>query len=1585
MIDYHFKFDNKIFKQVNIDVHFNRQHKIEGQSVSNYKLHASYDSKIFNPQGTYFHLMWTLNGENKAIKSDLYLEDRHQKLVSARLDLDPRDDAQYDKDYDLKLNANSVLGHELDLSGHFAYGLLASNIDLKGNVEMNEIKIPLGLKIAHRYNSMSESFVLFNVDFPILAISNGGKITFQFDSLRKLVSIDINSPESKANDAPKRIYFDLKKQENSKEKNFQFGFKNFNLDMSQRTSVLAEFIKKTNPDDQTLNQMSIEYSLEKDADKSSTDVTLEIEINDNTVTSLHAFYSGNLQAIRANPDEIVNQQLAAGFNLKAFEYAAGLKTNILISNSKSKKFRSLNANILVDGLLKSFIKLNEIDFNSENKNGKVNVKALINREAHVYKTVEIIANGQQIRGDSSSSEFDFDFTKTLNDGTKKSSKGVAKYSSLSDLKNFEASINIPNIFNSKASIVFNQQQHQAKINLVYLDQPIQVEKNFEFEFKKNIDKLESIELKIEAKNGKPGSLNNDDDQLNYLVLINGKLSKIQLPNGDKKVVAYQQSLKYKSPSRFFDIDSSSSYKLELPSKVIKISSKSNTKFPAYKSNDGIRFLNRELAIQIDLEKKSAKIDYSFDTDSKILGFLFTNAKISYKHERSLPKLIDASFNASYKLASSSEKEKQLKLNLNVDACGEKCFGVNLGVEQEIRNKCPKALLNFKYSRSGVGKNMNIASNVNLKCDQLLITDTKLQYVRESNASNVSIVKRNVKLSSESMLYEAKKFDFAFSPFNKLNGYAKIAFEWNANKSFQKSFEYSREIDESTNKMKAATYKLSIDIASKYKKSCELNLEKKVNYLNKLNCALNVPSVPKQLNYGYKLFVAKPAELFFGSRNFEFSLQFPTGRVIQIDYKGNKATPIDNTDDDEDLNDDREFNGTANIYLDFINDRKKVVVINLKRDNIAPGHFKFFIEALDTPLVKVVRLELNDKRLFNETNVNLGISYELKNGKKNRFDLFGKMSSDLVDSSFSIEANLARPKFNIQYSNEFNKLTGRLSQLSLRVAELLNFVVDKEYDPNNRRISLELYNRADSGYQVEAKSNFENDVYTVQGILKKGGKSVSSIKSVYDSINTNLNVQVDAFVTKKNYQLNFGLLNESFAIGNLKQDGKFVGIASVELAPVKLSESLVLHDLVLNLKWNRFWHNFQENLLGGIDSPSASQGDAFNSYFGDVYAELTSDLKPILDSIKQERSLIKLDLVRLAGLQLEFYGSVIPAAEQKRQEMMQSLMANKMAPVEPEVPLYKRIFQRYNSLADRVNICHEQVYQSKFRILSRLIPRLSRISYNAENNKSQFENNFQIRKRISRASNLYQFNAEYRDRVRRFGSAILKFKSLLVRDIKGISLRALINKYKYRSIRYDYTAVGSVFNKRNIIGFGGESESLHTKSRYLLAHDTSKNRFSVILNYEDNQANTLSVYFYGKGPIGISHDKATVNNKVVALPQEISLENGKSIYIGKIHNGICVHVDHEVKVCCYEDSNSCTIALTRWWYGKVNGLFGKTNNFPQKLKQEDWAVDKVDFRKAQLKPSADDAIKKCYYLFGKHRRSPFKSAFMVYIFIIFILT
>ena len=121
------------------------------------------------------------------------------------------------------------------------------------------------------------------------------------------------------------------------------------------------------------------------------------------------------------------------------------------------------------------------------------------------------------------------------------------------------------------------------------------------------------------------------------------------------------------------------------------------------------------------------------------------------------------------------------------------------------------------------------------------------------------------------------------------------------------------------------------------------------------------------------------------------------------------------------------------------------------------------------------------------------------------------------------------------------------------------------------------------------------------------------------------------------------------------------------------------------------------------------------------------------------------------------------------------------------------------------------------------------------------------------------NAEYRDRVRRAGKITLFLKGNLVRDLESLGLRALINKYRYRSIASGYTIVGSVYNRRNVIGFGGEAVVLLSRCTYLLAHEMSKNRFTVLLNFNEKTP-VLSVYLYGQGPFHVAPNGVSLNDQ-----------------------------------------------------------------------------------------------------------------------------
>ena len=279
-------------------------------------------------------------------------------------------------------------------------------------------------------------------------------------------------------------------------------------------------------------------------------------------------------------------------------------------------------------------------------------------------------------------------------------------------------------------------------------------------------------------------------------------------------------------------------------------------------------------------------------------------------------------------------------------------------------------------------------------------------------------------------------------------------------------------------------------------------------------------------------------------------------------------------------------------------------------------------------------------------------------------------------------------------------------------------------------------------------------------------------------------------------------------------------------------------------------------------------------------------------------------------------------------------------------------------------------------LSKLVPRLPTYAYNEETN-GQFANNLVVRRPTLQAKNLYQFNHEYRDYVRQTGARFLQLKANLVRaNLAGLSVKSIVNKYKLRKLT-DFTLVANVFNRRNVIGFDGESVTLQSRCKYLLAHDVHKNRFSVVLNYDKNTDYPLTVHAYGQS-VDIGYAGAAVADQAVALPRHVALggDNGE-MSVRKTTSGVCVQVNGDLQVCCYDDSKSCTVAATRWFTGKLDGLLGRADSSAQEIDQADWFLDSsCKNPNAKLRLPTQEAVRTCYDLFGRHRRAFFRDAINV---------
>ncbi len=141
---------------------------------------------------------------------------------------------------------------------------------------------------------------------------------------------------------------------------------------------------------------------------------------------------------------------------------------------------------------------------------------------------------------------------------------------------------------------------------------------------------------------------------------------------------------------------------------------------------------------------------------------------------------------------------------------------------------------------------------------------------------------------------------------------------------------------------------------------------------------------------------------------------------------------------------------------------------------------------------------------------------------------------------------------------------------------------------------------------------------------------------------------------------------------------------------------------------------------------------------------------------------------------------------------------------------------------------------------------------------------------------------------------------------------------------------------------------------------------------------ISVFAYGQKSVDISYNKAAIDQKPISLPYTVNLggENGV-LTVTKTNVAICIELNHDLRVCCYEDSNSCTVATTRWFTGKINGLFGKANNNPtDDISEADWYLDSTcKFPNSKMKGSSMEAIKTCHATFGKHRKALFSNAIM----------
>jgi hypothetical protein len=873
----------------------------------------------------------------------------------------------------------------------------------------------------------------------------------------------------------------------------------------------------------------------------------------------------------------------------------------------------------------------------------------------------------------------------------------------------------------------------------------------------------------------------------------------------------------------------------------------------------------------------------------------------------------------------------------------------------------------------------------IKCLDFIFDNYTIKVSKILNGVNDYSKKFLYTRTSDLLWYKNQSFTYKYDTFKPTSG--NFEFEIKLYElGFGQKITYTRQLDAETGKLNSGNYQYITNFGDSAIKNCQLNIESKSNYYNTLNCALSSKMMPIDLNYGWALKVTKPADYILGKRDVELQLNLPF-RKMKFDYKANYDKVLNDDLTKINENTPHNFEGSLKFYYDLQNDINSYLLLNLKREhNQEEGKSSFTATLLNHPDFNSIEYKFNRIRDYNQTTLQSVLSYQLAklDKKSNQLTLTLIMSSDMNENTFSTQFNLERPSIDLVYDNKFNKHTGEMNYINIQIAKVLKLTVDKGVDNDDRKISIEFNNPSSNEYKLEATSTVDDSLYKVVGKLSKNAQSISQLTSSFDSNKNQLNATIQSLNpdNQNKYELSTSLLDEktfkAVVVNNQKK------VIDATLSIVKDENKNFYYEisypkLKLNLNWSRFWSQLKKEIL---DSRDVYENDKFNSYFGDAYSQLKSELTQPCVNSKDGLSNIGQDfatLIFIEAASYEKYLSPFPIFNRRYSQVKYGIQ-NSFIEVDEdddedddddEEDDYSNgsILSRYNQFANRFNNMESNSPVYYYLYNSNTVPRLPIIYYEYNSFSGQLDNSLTVSLEKFNTDNLYQLNSQYRDFLRQLADKVLTIKSAM---IKSKNLMAMRNEY---TLSADFKLVGHIHNRRNIIQFNGNFNALQTRCQYLLAHDIHRNKFSIILN-NDKDKSTPQIFFHTIGKkFAFSSNKVEVDDESIALPAFYTSTNGQDkVSIRRSVNSICVDLNDDAKVCCYDDSNSCTVTLNRFYTGRVNGLLGKGNEIDESEESKWFLGDKCEYRNLPLKNPSIEASKICYQLFGQHLSSPFRSSF-----------
>ena len=1594
LIEANLMFESKIFKDLLIRSKVMR-HKIPTNVIPTYILESEVTIDSKEPMGK---MIFRVEPIGNDIKSTLSIDVKpNRKDLLKIVDIQGmftrnKGAEKSDISYKVDVKYTNYRKTNARLSGDFVATLLKSNVDLKLDFESTYFTLatPANIKFAHSYDGSkaTKSFAQLAFKAPSTPIDHGLKLVFEFSDDTKDMKIEslelqIDTPMT-PNDKPYTIKYEMDEDSDDNERETTLSVRNFNIDLSKGKTGLAKTLIKVDGDNM-LKTFEIKVTRKMGIEK-GIDVMIELQKNDKDMAllGLKSVFKTDLTQILSQSGDIPRQEVSIEIDMKILENAGNMKVKLNLEKSESKSMHVLDFEVETKDIIRFLTRVSNLKAKFERKGDTFNGNFEIVRLGDL-RSVKMYSTSNSIRKSGDWIESDITYEKEMSNGEKKTARGILKYM-LKNYLNYEINIDIDNqmrfnwLAQTQDALITQKISHASiddKYESMYM---VQVERKKENE-------IRTMNLNVEAKRG---ALNTLGDVENVDFLVSAKIKNIRMgPLGwSATILNRNMDARIKIKSLKIDLIGMYARDYDMQTKKTKVMSDVNFKFPSILKKDEMAQLKQTFdltAEEVTLKpckfcfmNKEFTFNYQLVTDGP-LEDKYSLKQINFGLTRDI---VDENVNYDLKAVINGESNFNVKMIADLPTGGLKVW--KMYVKQNMVKDYYSRILSktidvtncgvetvWDVVKDKVEGKFSFDTSMMCKCDEKVLGDFAISIDRMYPKN----LERWTPFSfhTSKIRWSHKRIDgtkILLETTMEKEDMSKKAL-WDIKMEVQDTkltttYSYEREVDPSTKKLTKGNYKSTGTIltsSGNYKENCELYLEDSNDYLNNLKCKMVAMNGKEYtLAYDYK---SENVKNLLGEKSIRLDIILPTTRTVRVDYKRTRG----NMNENEEI----EFEAIAKVYTDLTKSPEKVATFSVKRDKIAPGNTKTSIMFMNSPALtlKQVKFEIERMRKFNETQYKTDLSYELTNGKKNSLKADVMMSSDFNTNSLSEEFSLERPSLNVMYENEFSKKDGKLRHMSIRMGKLLKFEVEKE-TKENRTICIVFANPDETKYTVESTKSLVDDVYVVNSELKLKNVVMAKMVSSFDAANNVFNVEIMPVKANSNkvYKLNFGMYDEKMATAMVTEEisgsKTIMGTISVKIVKNEMTNK---KELIMNMQWNRMWNKIKSDILNEKEEsmPTNSQ---YNSYFGDVYSVLRDDIKPVVDNIRKTRMAMMDELVKTFKLLSDATDFYLP---------IKYRMSNKMVMVgdnndDDNENDDSSLLTRYNSL--QVTLTSLKTMLSPLsKELSKLIPQLPTITYNPvqyTKNIKPFANDLQVSRSLVNSHNLYQVSAVYRDSMRSLAESIQNMKNSLLRNMEGVSLRGLINKYKYRSLS-SYSLVGHVYNRRNVISFDGEVTVLKSKCRYLLAHELRKNEFSVILNHNDSPY-VISLSAHGSDLIDISYDKVAINNKEINLPYIYS--KGK-ITITRQYNSVCAEVKNDMEICCNKDSKSCSVALTRWYTGKVNGLLGKSNYDRDEVEEDNWYLESsCKLPNIKLKEPVPEAVQTCYSIFGKHSKAIFRDALMV---------